>query len=142
MEDVHFPAMTRLVLHDLQSDKRAGELARLIESLAAGGHRLVIWVADEGRRKIFDDWLWTFDKGSFVPHSMWQPSLGEVGDPVVLLGEEGNPNGATVLVIGDDLPGEDWARGFDEIHDLIPPGDGGDERRSWWRRWSDGGEEA
>ena len=47
--------MTRLVLHDLQSDKRAGELARLIESLAAEGRRLVVWVADEGRRQI-----WTF----------------------------------------------------------------------------------
>jgi DNA polymerase-3 subunit chi len=134
--------MTRVVLHDLQSDKRAGELARLIELLAADGHRLVVWVADEGRRQIFDDWLWTFDKQSFVPHSVWQTTLGEVEDPVVLLGELGNPNGATVLVIGDDLPDENWARGFDEIHDLVPPGDEGGERRAWWQRWSGGGEEA
>lgn len=134
--------MTRLVLHDLQSDKRAGELARLIESLAAEGRRLVVWVADEGRRRIFDDWLWTFDKQSFVPHSVWQPDLGDVEDPVVLLGEPGNPNGATALVIGDDLPGEEWAKEFDEIHDLIPLGDEGEKRRSWWKRWSGGGEEA
>jgi len=134
--------MTRLVLHDLQSDKRAGELARLVESLAADGRRLVVWVTDEGRRQIFDDWLWTFDKLSFVPHSVWQPTLGEVDDPVVLLGDPGNPNGAKVLVIGDDLPGEDWARGFDEVHDLIPPGDEGRERREWWQRWSGGGGEA
>ena len=127
--------MTRLVLHDLQSEKRAGELARLIESLAADGHRLVVWVADEGRRRIFDDWLWTFDKLSFVPHSLWQPSLGEVEDPVVLVGEAGNPNAATVLVIGDDLPPEDWVRGFDEVHDLIAPGSEGAERRGWWERW-------
>ena len=84
--------MTRVELHDLQSDKRAGELARLIETLAADGRRLIVWVADEGRRRIFDDWLWTFDKLSFVPHSVWQPSLGEVEDPVVLVGEPGNPN--------------------------------------------------
>ena len=77
-----------------------------------------------------------------MPHSVWQPALGEVDDPVVLLGEPGNPNGATVLVIGDDLPGEDWARAFDEVHDLIPPGDEGDERRAWWQRWSGGGGEA
>ena len=133
--------MTRLVLHDLQSDKRAGELARLIESLAADGHRLIVWVADEGRRQIFDDWLWTFDKLSFVPHAIWQPSLGEVEDPVVLVGEPGNPNRATVLVIGDGLPPEDWAREFDEVHDLIAPGAEGDERRARWERWSEGGEE-
>jgi len=129
--------MTRLVLHDLQSDKRAGELARLIESLAADGHRLIVWVADEGRRQIFDDWLWTFDKISFVPHALWQPSLGEVEDPVVLVGEPGNPNRATVLVIGDDLPPEGWARDFDEVHDLIAPGADGDERRGWWEQWRD-----
>jgi DNA polymerase-3 subunit chi len=134
--------MTRLVLHDLQSDKRAGELARLIESLAAEGRRLVVWVADEGRRQIFDDWLWTFDKLSFVPHSLWQPSLGEVEDPVVLLGVAGNPNKATVLVIGDELPPDDWSRGFDEVHDLIPPGDDGGQRRAWWDRWSEGAGEA
>lgn len=127
--------MTRLELHDLQSDKRAGELARLIESLAADGRRLIVWVADEGRRQIFDDWLWTFDKLAFVPHSLWQPSLGKVADPVVLVGEPGNPNCATVLVVGDDPPPEDWARGFDEIHDLIEPGDPGEERRRWWQRW-------
>jgi len=127
--------MARVELHDLQSDKRAGELARLIEALAADGRRLIVWVADEGRRRIFDDWLWTFDKLSFVPHSLWQPSLGEVEDPVVLVGEAGNPNAATVLVIGDDLPPEDWARTFDEVHDLIEPGDAGAERRGWWERW-------
>ena len=133
--------MTRLVLHDLHSDKRAGELAKLIESLAANGNRLVVWVADEGRRKIFDDWLWTFDKGSFVPHIVWQSAMGEVGDPVVLSGEEANPNRATVLVVGDDVPPEDWARGFDEVHDFIPPGDDGSERRAWWQRWNEGVDE-
>ena len=44
---------------------------------------------------------------------------------MVLLGVEGNPNRATVLVVGDDLPPGDWARSFDEVHDLIPPGPGG-----------------
>ncbi len=133
--------MTRLELHDLATDKRAGDLARLVESLTAGGKRLLVWVADEGRRQIFDDWLWTFDRLSFVPHSVWQPALGEIDDPVTLLGVEGNPNRATVLVVGDDLPPADWAREFEEIHDFIPPGDGGDERRSWWHEWSAGGDE-
>jgi len=133
--------MAKLELHDLATEKRAGDLARLVESLTAEGKRLAVWVADDGRRQIFDDWLWTFDRLAFVPHSLWQSSLGEVDDPVVLLGAEANPNGATVLVIGDDLPPEDWARGFAEIHDFIPPGDAGDERRSWWHKWNAGGGE-
>ena len=142
-EAVHSPTMTRLELHDLSSEKRAADLARLVESLAAAQQRVVVWVADEGRRKIFDDWLWTFDRLAFVPHGLWQPSMGDSDDPVVLLGDEGAPNGATVLVVGDDLPPADWARSFDEVHDFIPPGPAGDERREWWRRWRDAaGEEA
>ena len=128
--------MADLVLHDLATDKRAGDLARLIESLAAQGKRLVIWVADEGRRQIFDDWLWTFDRLAFVPHIVWQPALGEVVDPVVLVGSEANPNRATVLVVGDELPPADWAKSFAEVHDLVPPGDSGEQRRSWWKEWS------
>jgi DNA polymerase-3 subunit chi len=130
--------MTRLELHDLPSDKRAADLARVLEGLTADRRRAIVWVADEGRRQIFDDWLWTYDRLSFVPHVLWQPSLGEVDEPVVLVGEPGNPNRATVLVVGDDLPPEEWARDFDEIHDFIPPGPAGDERRAWWRRWSGG----
>jgi DNA polymerase IIIc chi subunit len=133
--------MARLELHDLQTDKRAADLARLVERLAAEGRRLVVWVADEGRRQIFDDWLWTFDQLAFVPHGVWQPGLDRAEDPVVLLGEEGNPNRATVLVVGDELPPAEWARGFDEVHDFIQPGPDGEERREWWRRWQDGSDE-
>ena len=134
--------MTRLVLHDLATDKRAGDLARLIEALAAERRRVVVWVVDEGRRQIFDDWLWTFDTQSFVPHLAWQSRLGDVDDPVVLVGEPANPNRASVLVIGDELPPADWARTFDEVHDLIPPGSEGEDRRRWWTSWGDGDGEA
>lgn len=127
--------MTRLELHDLRSDKRAGELVQLVEAMASKGRRLVIWVADDGRRKILDDYLWTFDKTSFVPHAVWQPAMGELDEPVVLVGVTANPNRAEVLVVGDDLPPEAWAREFDEIHDFIQPGADGEDRRSWWQGW-------
>jgi DNA polymerase-3 subunit chi len=127
--------MARLVLHDLPTDKRAGELVQLVEAMASSGRRIVVWIADDGRRKILDDYLWTFDKTSFVPHAVWQPTMGELDEPVVLVGEAANPNRADVLVVGDELPSEEWAREFDEVHDFIPPGADGDERRRWWQRW-------
>ncbi len=129
--------MAKLVLHDLRSDKRAGELVKLVEAMVADHRRVVIWVADEGRRQILDDYLWTFSKLSFVPHVVWQPSMAEVDEPVVLVGEPGNPNRADALVIGDDLPPEQWASEFDEVHDFIPPGDDGAQRRTWWQSWRD-----
>lgn len=96
---------------------------------------VVVWVADEGRRQILDDYLWTFQKLAFLPHVLWGPELGEMDDPVVLVGEAANPNRATVLVVGDDPPPGGWAATFDEVHDFIPPGETGDERRAFWDRW-------
>lgn len=106
-----------------------------MESLFGDGQRVVIWMADEGRRHILDEYLWVYQKLAFLPHAVWEPSLGEVDEPVVLLGEPGNPNQASVLVVGDDLPPGDWAATFDEVHDLVPGGAEGIERNAWWEQW-------
>ena len=47
--------MAQLELHDLRSDKRAGELTALLSRLHEARSRVVVWVADEGRRQILDD---------------------------------------------------------------------------------------
>ncbi len=127
--------MANLELHTLQTDKRAGELAALLDTLHRKRVRVVVWVADEGRRQILDDYLWTFQKLAFVPHVVWAPGLGEVEEPIVLVGEPANPNHATVLVVGDDPPPGVWAATFDEVHDLIVPGESGERRTEFWERW-------
>jgi DNA polymerase-3 subunit chi len=127
--------MARLELHQLKSDKRAGELATLLSQLHATRARVVVWVADEGRRQILDDYLWTFRKLAFLPHALWGPDLGEVEEPVVLVGEPVNPNGASILVVGDDPPPGGWAATFEVVHDLVPPGEEGERRREFWERW-------
>lgn len=119
----------------MSGSKRAGQLARLIAELYSNGHRLVVWVADEGRRQALDDFLWTFSKLAFVPHAVWSASMGEVDDPVVLIGEPANPNRAEVLVVGDDPPSGDWLTRFDEVHDLVPEGTDGESRAAAWERW-------
>ena len=134
--------MARLELHELRTDKRAGELAALLVRLHEAGTRIVVWVADEGRRQILDDYLWTFQKLAFLPHALWGPDLGEVDEPITLVGEPANPNHATVLVVGDDPPPGGWAATFDEVHDLIPPGEAGGERRAFWDRWREDPESA
>ena len=142
---VEFLFVAHLELHTLRSEKRAGELAVLLERLHRARARVVIWVADEGRRQIFDDYLWTYQKLAFLPHVLWSPQLGEVEDAIVLVGEPANPNRATVLVVGDDPPPGPWAATFDEVHDLLAPGPVGEERRMFWERWqkdpADTGEE-
>ena len=127
--------VTKLELHPLSSPKRAGELVALLGGFYRNRVRVAVWVADEGRRQILDDYLWTYQKLAFLPHLLWNPSLGDVDEPIVLVGEPANPNRATVLLVGDDLPPGGWAATFDEVHDFIETGTEGDRRRSFWERW-------
>ena len=128
-------SMARLELHQLKTEKRAGELTALLSKLYESRARVVVWVADEGRRQILDDYLWTYQKLAFLPHVLWGPNLGEVEEPIALVGEPVNPNHATVLVVGDDPPPGAWAATFDEVHDLIVPGKSGERRTEFWEQW-------
>lgn len=127
--------MTRVMTHTLPGTKRAGLVVREVERLYSEGRKTVVWVADDRLRTVLDEYLWTFEQLAFIPHIVWTENMGEVVDPVVLVSQEANPNGAEALVVADDLPPEDWASTFDEVHDFIPPGDEGIERSAWWDRW-------
>jgi DNA polymerase-3 subunit chi len=124
-----------IVLHDLTGPKRAGRLAKLVESIYRENRRVVVWVADEGRLHILDEYLWTFEQLSFLPHAVWAENVTEFDEPVALVSVPKNPIDAEVLVVGDDPPPGDWIASFGEVHDLVPPGDEGDERRAFWRSW-------
>jgi len=127
--------VARIELHVLKIPKRAKQLAELLDQLHRQGARVVVWVADEGRRQILDDYLWTFEKLAFVPHILWSQPLGEVDDPIVLVGEAANPNRASMLVVGDDLPEGSWAATFEVVHDLVGDDEQGAARREFWDRW-------
>jgi len=127
--------VTRLELHELPEPKRAGELTKLVTQLYRARRRIVIWVEDQGRLQILDDYLWTFEKLAFIPHAIWNGGDDQRDEPIVLTSEPVNPNGAQVLVVGDGFPPGEWAAGFDEVHDLIPPEDAGTERRDFWVQW-------
>ena len=127
--------MTRVITHQLPSDKRAGFVVREVVRLYNEKRRVAVWVADASRRQALDEYLWTFEKLAFIPHVVWSESMGTVDDPVVLLGEPANPNGAEALVVADDLPPELWVKSFDEVHDFCSPDDDGQKRADWWRAW-------
>ncbi len=131
--------MARLELHPLPGAKRAAEVADLVARLHGERRRVVIWVSDDGRMRILDDFLWTSDKLAFLPHAVWAEGADVADEPVVLVCRPANPNRAEVLVVGDGLPPLDWAAGFDEVHDLVAPGEPGEERRAYWKQLSPSG---
>jgi DNA polymerase-3 subunit chi len=121
-----------VVLHRLAGTKKAHEACRLVEALYRKGKRVVVYLSDGGRAAVLDDYLWTFAQQSFVPHVLWD-GRGEVEDPVVVLSDTlSNPNGATVLVIGDRLTDLGAATKFQEVHDFVTasPEDEG-KARAW-----------
>ncbi len=125
---------TRVELHPLPGSKRAAAVAALADELCRSGRTLLVWVADEGRRQIFDEYLWTFERLAFVPHGVWQSGMeGSADEPILLVGEPANPNGATVLVVGDEPPPLEWAATFAEVHDFLPPGPEGEQRAAYWQ---------
>jgi len=106
------------VLHRLHGTKKAHDACRLVESLVNRGRRLVVWVGDEGRAQVLDDYLWTFSQSSFVAHVRVQAG-GSCEEPVAVLSARvENPNRADTLVIVDRLADPSAAAGFSEVHDL------------------------
>jgi DNA polymerase IIIc chi subunit len=122
----------RVIVHRLAGTKKALEACRLIDGLYRAGRRVVAWVDDSGRAKMFDEYLWTYAQHSFVPHVLWGGE-GEVEDPVVVVtGSLANPNRADTLVVVDRLPDAAAASTFPEIRDLASQAAEDQGRREAW----------
>jgi DNA polymerase IIIc chi subunit len=122
----------KVVLHRLAGTKKAQEVSLLVGSLYEKGKRVTVFLSDSSRAAILDEWLWVRAQHPFIPHVLWN-GHGEVEDPVVVVaGTLANPNGATVLVIGDHIADQREASGFSEIHDFVTasPEDEG-KRKAW-----------
>ncbi len=122
----------KVVLHRLAGTKKALDACRLVNGLYEAGKRVTVFLSDSGRAAMLDEYLWTFAQHSFVPHVLWD-GQGEVEDPVALVaGTLANPNGASVLVVGDRIAEPGDAGGFLEVHDFVTtaPEDEG-KRKAW-----------
>jgi len=127
--------MTRIFFHQLPGTQRAVAVLQEVLHLYNDQRKCLVWLADEGRRTAFDEYLWNYEKLAFIPHIVWQAGMEEVPDPIVLLGDTFNPNASEVLVVADDLPPADWIGGFSEIHEFLSPGEAGETRKAWWIEW-------
>lgn len=110
-------------------------LARLMEKVHAQSLRGVIRARDEDRVREIDSYLWTYNPASFLPHGTPATSRPEAQPLYITTGDE-NPNGATVLVLMDNVLPED-VNGFDRVLYLF---DGQDEAqtataREHWRHF-------
>lgn len=128
--------MGEVTIHQLAGTKKALDACRLVESLYTSGRRVVVWIADGSRVATFDQYLWTFSPGSFVPHVACDGNE-EAEDPVVIVsGTLTNPNRGDALVVVDRLDEPAAASGFAEVHDLVA---GTTEDEGKQERWAAAG---
>lgn len=99
--------MTEISFYHLQRQPLEAVLPTLLERSRERGWRALVRVTTAERLAALDDLLWTYADESFLPHGP-AGDPDEVGQPILLTAEDGNPNGASVvfLVEGAPLPGD------------------------------------
>ena len=90
----------RVDFYVLEESSAAGRLklaCRLAEKAYLAAQTALVWHTDVQELKAFDDMLWTFMDGSFVPHEMLTPAASVAECPVML--SAGNIPPVTVDII-------------------------------------------
>jgi len=131
MTDIRFYHMTRKTLERALPELLAKALERY--------PRILVKAEDAGQAAALDALLWTYDPGSFMPHSAAvNECAGE--QPVFITAEDINPNGAKMIVLTGGATAVDVAD-FELCCALF---DGNDEEtvktaRARWAAYKDAG---
>lgn len=81
-----------------QRDK-AFKLCQLTEHYYQQGKRILLLAQDDNQAVSLDRFLWTWSKGSFLPHAFDNGSVECLHEPIVVVSREVNPNNATILLM-------------------------------------------
>jgi DNA polymerase-3 subunit chi len=109
--------LTRVEFIKLNRPERAQVLCDLAEEFYMAGQRVLVMVQDDNQGVTLDQFMWSWKKGAFVPHVYQNGSVECHDEPVVIVAEEENPNGAQVLLMGATCSLE-FARHFRHVIDF------------------------
>mgnify|MGYP000314676678 CR=1 FL=1 len=74
-----------------------GVLPALLQKILSAGHRVVVRCQDADRVARLNEFLWTYQPESFIPHGAENDGFKE-DQPVFLTDGDDNPNGADILI--------------------------------------------
>lgn len=109
--------MTLVKFAKLERQEKARLLCSLAEEQFSSGKRVLIKVQDDNQAVSLDRFMWTWDKGSFLPHAFNNGSVDCIDEPIVITVREDNPNAAPVLIMGQPCP-LDYIRRFELVIDF------------------------
>jgi DNA polymerase-3 subunit chi len=111
------PHLTNIEFIKLNRPERAVILCELAEEFYLSGQRVVVMVQDDNQGVTLDRFMWTWKQGAFVPHVYDNGSVECHDEPVVIVAEEANRNGAEVLLMGVPCS-NDFIRHFRHVIDF------------------------
>ncbi len=109
--------MTVVKFAKLERQEKIRLLCQLAESQFCSGERVLIRVQDDNQAVSLDRFMWTWDKGAFLPHSFNNGSVDCLEEPIVITVREDNPNGASTLIMGSPCS-LDYIRQFQLVIDF------------------------
>jgi len=106
----------------LERPEKIRLLCRLAEEQFSNGKRILIRVQDDNQAVSLDRFMWTWDKGAFLPHAFNNGSVDCLDEPIVISVREDNPNAAAILIMGhpcsaDFIRNFELAIDFAEVYD-------------------------
>lgn len=109
--------MPRVEFIKLRKPEKAKHLCELAGRFFEQGRRLLITVMDANQGVTLDRFMWTWQKGAFIPHCFDNGAVDCLEEPVVIVTEERNPNGARVLIMGKPCT-VDFVAQFEQVFDF------------------------
>ncbi len=109
--------MIRVEFVKLPRPEKARILCDLAEEFYQQGRRVLVLVQDDNQGVTLDKFMWVWKKDAFVPHGHDNGTLECLDEPVVIVADERNPNGAQVLLLGKPCSLE-FARHFEHVVDF------------------------
>ena len=102
------PEGLRVDFYILEESSATGRLkvaCRLAEKAYLAAQTALVWHTDADELKAFDDLLWTFMDGSFVPHEMLTASASPDDTPVLLSAGMAPPADFDIIInLAPDIP--------------------------------------
>lgn len=131
--------MAEIRFYHLHKKKASEALPEIIGKALERNFKILIKTTDEEKTKEIDEYLWTYDAESFIPHGS-KTGKRSSEHPVWITSKEDNPNGANMLIIFNGAETGDISS-MDLCCELF---DGNDEKtlettRSRWKEYKEKG---
>jgi DNA polymerase-3 subunit chi len=132
-------SITFLDSGDLDRAALSRAMAQLIEGLVASGKRVALRVADDVKAARWDQFLWSWDDLSFIPHSV----LGAdwpADEPVTVATRLPPVSPELVVICLDDVPLGDLDA-YDDVFEIVDRNsdEGVASARARWSAWKASG---